>query len=620
MATRFYLGATAADYTPATKRGAWDDASATLARRLAPAPEGAASTATTAETAAAAGHDVLLGRWISDPALTAGTLSGTATWIMGVLESATAADLHFHLHAYVTTGDSDTPRGTLLADSIGATEWPTAATGRGEGAKALASVAVSAGDRLVVEIGYAAQNAVATSYSGTLHYGNTGATDLAAAASTVTTDPGWIEFSGADALFYPPVSTLTDTFSGVSLAPVWDGSYGGVSVVAGRGRVECAQIGGTPQYAAIYATPSVQSRRWHLADSAIFCEAPVVPAANGGGGAVYSHFAVTAAVTVPGSYAGCFYNAVANVLVLQSTTGYSDGGATYLPYDATAHRWWRIRHAAGVLYWDTSPDSVTWTNRRTQNPAPSWTNHSALGVLLEATRDSGTADYAEFDNVNTPTLVVHDATAALTAASTLTATGTRATGATSALTAASTLTAAAVRVTAASSAMTAASALSAAAVRATAAAAAFTAPSALTATAVTASGASAALTGDSSLTATATRTTAAAAAFTATSSLTGAAVPTTTAVATLSAASTLEALADATGGASAALSAASALSAAGITARTASAAFSAGSALTALAVIPGQPTGVSASPASITVIRGRATLSAVRGTATLRRG
>ena len=44
-----------------------------------------------------------------------------------------------------------------------------------------------------------------------------------------------------------------------------------------------------------------------------------------------------------------------------------------IPFDPVAHRWWRIREGTGAgaggtsgnLYWDTSPDGVTWTNRRT---------------------------------------------------------------------------------------------------------------------------------------------------------------------------------------------------------------------------------------------------------------
>jgi hypothetical protein len=38
--------------------------------------------------------------------------------------------------------------------------------------------------------------------------------------------------------------------------------------------------------------------------------------------------------------------------------------STNITYSATDHRWLRIRVTSGTIYWDTSPDGVTWTNRR----------------------------------------------------------------------------------------------------------------------------------------------------------------------------------------------------------------------------------------------------------------
>jgi len=32
------------------------------------------------------------------------------------------------------------------------------------------------------------------------------------------------------------------------------------------------------------------------------------------------------------------------------------------PYNPTAHAWWRLREASGTIYWDASPDGITWTN------------------------------------------------------------------------------------------------------------------------------------------------------------------------------------------------------------------------------------------------------------------
>jgi hypothetical protein len=36
-----------------------------------------------------------------------------------------------------------------------------------------------------------------------------------------------------------------------------------------------------------------------------------------------------------------------------------------IPYDPAAHRWWRMTETSGTITWATSPDSSTWTTRRT---------------------------------------------------------------------------------------------------------------------------------------------------------------------------------------------------------------------------------------------------------------
>src|SRR5206468_4627856 len=37
--------------------------------------------------------------------------------------------------------------------------------------------------------------------------------------------------------------------------------------------------------------------------------------------------------------------------------------AVDLTYVPTTHLWWRIREASGTVYWETSPDGVTWTQQ-----------------------------------------------------------------------------------------------------------------------------------------------------------------------------------------------------------------------------------------------------------------
>lgn len=198
MATKLYIHDTVAPgYTPATIRGAWDATAGAVVRALVGALNGATiASIAIAEASATNNWDVLLLRGISRPLSGDQTISGTLTLILGVKEANIAANDVYHVHAYVTQGDSDTPRGTLLADSIGASEWPTTAAGLTTGALALDAVNALSGDRIVVEIGYQAQNTSTTSYAGTLYYGNPyDASDLTDADTDVTAKAGTFTFS-----------------------------------------------------------------------------------------------------------------------------------------------------------------------------------------------------------------------------------------------------------------------------------------------------------------------------------------------------------------------------------------------------------------------------------------
>lgn len=179
MSTRFYLHNDAAPYTPATIRGAWDASGSAVTKRVAsgrfPATE--MTYVSVAETSTTDEYDVLLYRGVTAP-LAAGTIgTGTVNVLLGIYESNAAANLHWHLHIYVTQGDSDTPRGTLLTDyreAAGTNEFGTSSSAAGmdlNAATALSSLAISAGDRLVIEIGYTARNTSATSYNARLAYG-----------------------------------------------------------------------------------------------------------------------------------------------------------------------------------------------------------------------------------------------------------------------------------------------------------------------------------------------------------------------------------------------------------------------------------------------------------------
>jgi hypothetical protein len=51
-----------------------------------------------------------------------------------------------------------------------------------------------------------------------------------------------------------------------------------------------------------------------------------------------------------------------NVLYAEYCVGGVPTLVNYDAYDATNHKWLRMRESGGTTYWDTSPDGLTWTN------------------------------------------------------------------------------------------------------------------------------------------------------------------------------------------------------------------------------------------------------------------
>lgn len=219
-AEKWYLGGSgdgvSAPYTPATWKGSWDS-TGTGTVLFSPYKIGSNASSNRAETSASNPFKVGILRGIS-PKLAAQTITGTVDMVMSVLESNVAADFFTRLHLYVTQGDSDLVRGTLLNqydESGTGTEWPTTATGYAlVSPQALSSVAAVDGDRLVIEIGYTSTNAVTTSRTGTVRRGGRSSlfaplADLTAGSTSVTTLASYFEFSNAITLLATEPTNLT---------------------------------------------------------------------------------------------------------------------------------------------------------------------------------------------------------------------------------------------------------------------------------------------------------------------------------------------------------------------------------------------------------------------------
>lgn len=215
---RLFLGNGSPGYTPSTKRGTWNDSSSTVVGSLKADVANCGSNTSTskAEAVSTNNYNVLLGRFVSDAFAAGGTVPAGAIRILaGVRESSTSMNAFYRVHIYITTGDSDTPRATIVTDTVptNTLEWYQNTSG-GAGWDSItfghSTFDCQAGDRVVVELGYQAQNTSTTSFTGFLYYGGTGTTELGHGDTNVTTRVGFIDFAQFDPLF-DPMETGTDT-------------------------------------------------------------------------------------------------------------------------------------------------------------------------------------------------------------------------------------------------------------------------------------------------------------------------------------------------------------------------------------------------------------------------
>lgn len=195
----------------------------------------------------------------------------------------------------------------------------------------------------------------------------------------------------------PSLSALIDNFNDGVIGPDWGNSYGGASESGGLAHVPC-----TTGYAG-YQT----NYTWTLAGAAFFVKVASVPAASTATEAYVSVFVNAPGIGDTGGpqegyRIGFVINTVTGLLRCKNDTGYFDAGSVDITYNATTHAFLRLRETGGNVYWDTSPDGSTWTNRRTL-ATPAWVTASVdtCALDLSAHRDAGTADEATYDLFNT---------------------------------------------------------------------------------------------------------------------------------------------------------------------------------------------------------------------------
>lgn len=190
----------------------------------------------------------------------------------------------------------------------------------------------------------------------------------------------------------PVTSSVIDNFDDNTIdTSIWPDNYGTTSEVGGRARVACSS--------ANYA--GYQTDDLYRFDG-IVIEVPTWPTRAGAVGECY--FAVWFASTgqPAGTHAGFLVDYITGNIHFANRVGYTDAGAPTVPIDPVAHRWFWIELVGADLVWRTSPDGLTWTQRRTMT-APQWVTDSLdIRLLLESHRDAGTDDFVEFDNIGIP--------------------------------------------------------------------------------------------------------------------------------------------------------------------------------------------------------------------------
>jgi hypothetical protein len=180
--------------------------------------------------------------------------------------------------------------------------------------------------------------------------------------------------------------TLTDNFNDNVIDPaLWRWNFGVVSETGGRARVGCSTA-----YSAY-----VSDLIYTLTGSSVHVR--VFPPAAGGT-AVYAAAQLVVSTPTDGTDLIMEINAATGLLYAANRVGYSDGSQVSIAYSATGHAWLRIREAAGTTYWETSPDGLAWTTRRSST-SPPWGIDRNSKLQLLAHRDAGTADYAEYDDL-----------------------------------------------------------------------------------------------------------------------------------------------------------------------------------------------------------------------------
>lgn len=193
------------------------------------------------------------------------------------------------------------------------------------------------------------------------------------------------DYLNAQAL--PKAHTFWDDFSSGINESVWTKGNDPVQVYPSSGRVRVDHGIGV-DYNFLHTTD-----RYDLTESMCFVEIADV------GNQTLENHEVSLIVFLDENYQFNFYVNEGMLGIFLNFNG-TPVGIGEIAYNATNHRWLRVRETDSTLYFDVSPDGIDWTTLLTQG---TYFNVTAVQLMLLAGAGAGDASgsYGVFDNFNT---------------------------------------------------------------------------------------------------------------------------------------------------------------------------------------------------------------------------
>jgi hypothetical protein len=160
-------------------------------------------------------------------------------------------------------------------------------------------------------------------------------------------------------------ATLADNFASNQLGTIWDNSIGTVTWSPGQVAIKCDTS---------YDSALQSTNNYDLTSSSVF--ARVNPYIAGS--------AATSLLLNSSFGNNVFFGYAGGNLAVNKNVSGAQTTLFNITYSPTAHAWWRIRESGGTTFFDTSPDSVTWTNQYSVADTTFGFSLSSLDVIFQA--------------------------------------------------------------------------------------------------------------------------------------------------------------------------------------------------------------------------------------------